>query len=251
MKKLFLSIFVLSSTCFTALVADSPTLDEIIQKNFEARGGAENWQAVKSMKIAGDFTSFSVPRPYTMYRKRPDFYRIEYFLSTKQVTRTYDGEATWWINPWFETFDAGPIPSPDSLVTLREKEFENILWNYRKKKSQVELLGTGDVDGQACYRLKVTQENGSEETWYINSDTFLEIKMEGHTYTFSEKVELVIYFDDFRETGGIMLPYFVEQEFSTFHRVYEIEKIDINFEIDDSIFKIPAAEKTAEESENY
>ncbi len=230
--------------------ANSQTLDEVIQKNIEARGGVENWQAVKSLKMEGTYTSFSTPHPFTIHRKRPGFYRFEHFLSSKPVTCTFDGESAWWINPWYGETDATSIPAPDSLVTLREKEFDNVFWNYREKDIAVELLEKGDVDGQECYKLKVTHQNNVEETWYIDSASFLEIKMEGETYDFGRKVNLVMYFDDFRETGGVLMPYYVEQEFGTRHRVFEINAITTNPNIEDSIFTMPVTQAAPKDAEN-
>ena len=219
--------------------SQAQTVDEIIQKNIEACGGSANWQAVESMKIEINYTSFSISRPFKIIRKRPDLYRFEHFVSSKPVTRTYDGEVAWWINPWFGSMDPLRTPSPDSLTTLREKNFESIFWNYQDHGRNVELLANTDVDGVDCYALKVTLENGDAETWYLDTDSYLAVKMEGDFYDFGAKVNLVMYIDDYREVNGILLPHFLEQEFGTFHRTFELSSIEINTEVDESIFAMP------------
>lgn len=221
-----------------------PALHEVIQKNIKARGGAANWQAVQTMKITGTYRAFSEPAPFTIWRKRPDKYRFDHAMLDRQVTTCYDGERAWWVNPLMgdEHASARVIPAENNhdKVTLREKIFEPVFW---RADAQVELLGMGDVDGEPAYRLKVILPDSSEETWYIDAGSFLETKMEGDTYDFGRRVSMESYFSDYRETGGIKLPFRIEQEFGIRYRYYTIDTVEVNLAVDDAVFALPGGAK--------
>lgn len=224
-----------------------PSLDEIIDRNIEARGGAESWKAIQSMKIQGQYTSFSVPKPFTIYRQRPDSYRFEYFLSSFAVTRCYGGEKAWWVNPLYGPANAKPTPTfePQDRVTLREKRFDCVLLGYRELGYKLELLGKVDCEGEDHYKIKVSPPDGDEEIWFIHAQTYLETKLETTTYAYGKPSLLESYFSDYREVGGIRLPFLEEQEFHTRARVFELEKVEINLELEDALFRMPAEQEAA------
>ncbi len=229
----------------------SLSLKEVLDRNIEARGGAESWKAIRSMKIQGQYTSFSVPKPFTIYRKRPDFYRFEHFLSSFEVLRCFDGEKAWWVNPMYGPRNAKPNPTfkPQDRVTLREKLFDCPLLGFRELGYPMELLGKVDFEGEDHYKIKVSPPgDGDPQTWFIHAETFLETKLETTTYAYGNPSQLDAYFSDYREVGGILLPFMEEQEFHTRARVFELEKVEINPDLDDALFQMPAPEAPAEEA---
>ena len=46
-------------------------------------------------------------------------------------------------------------------------------------------------------------------------------------------------FDDFRDTGGLQIPYYTETQWYTRDRVMQIEKLELNVEVDDALFGMP------------
>jgi hypothetical protein len=80
----------------------------------------------------------------------------------------------------------------------------------RTDGSHVQYLGRDDFDGTLAYKLKVTQKDGDEFTYWLDPDTFLEIKVEeirrirGATHT--TETEL----GDYEKVAGIYFPMSVE-----------------------------------------
>ena len=219
------------------------TADDIIQKNMEARGGAENWAKVKNITIKGIYVSFSEPEPFTIWRQRPDLYRFDSIRIKKTVIHAYDGQNAWWINPLMgPSFEKpGIIPSQNNLdkVTLRERFFEPVFWNYEDKAHQVELEGKEIFDDKDCYKLKVALADATTEYWYIDVESFLEVGMIGDTYDFGMKNSLEKLFSDYKDVDGLKLPFLIESEYGQRYRSMEIDTIEINTEIDPSVFAMP------------
>ena len=243
-KKSFIkSVLVLSVLAFCVCQCNktkTPTVDDIIQKNMNARGGAENWAKVKNITMEGIYVSFSEPEPFKIWRQRPDLYRFDSIRIKKTVIHAYDGQNAWWINPLMgPTFEKPAIiPSQNNLdkVTLRERFFEPVLWNYKDKSHQVELEGKELFDDKDCYKLKVTLADSTMEYWYIDAESFLEVGMSGDTYDFGMKNSLEKFFSDYKDVDGLKFPFLIESEYGQRYRSMEIENIKINTEIDPSVF---------------
>ena len=219
------------------------TLDDVIQKNIKARGGAENWAKVKNITMDGIYVSFSEPAPFKIWRQRPDLYRFDSTRINKFVTCVYDGQNAWWTNPLMGPPHEKPriIPEQNNLdkVTLRERFFEPVFWNYTEKSNHVELQGTEIFDDKDCYKLKVTLADSTIEFWYIDAESFLVVGMSGDTYDFGMKVSLETFFSNYEDVDSLKFPFLIESEYGTRYRSMEIENIKINTEIDPSVFVMP------------
>lgn len=245
-SKIIIILAVFAGHAFT----QSLTVDEVIQKNIEARGGAEKWAKVQSMKMTGIYRSFSEESPFTIWRKRPDSYRFDQQLLTYKGTICYDGQTAWWIFPRAGSeFDKPTVtPPPHDKFILREKRFEPVFWDYQQKGHKVELIGKEDLEGEEHYKLKVSLADTTEETWYLHAENFLETKMEGPMYDFDFRryMPMEAFFSDYREVDGVKLPFLIEQEFSIRYRIIKIQNVEINTTIDDAVFTMPASEGGAE-----
>jgi hypothetical protein len=219
------------------------TVDGIIQKNIEARGGAANWAKVITLTMDGIYVSFSVPAPFKVWRRRPDLYRFDSTRINQFVVHAYDGQKAWWINPLMGPPHDKPqiIPAEDNLdkVTLRERLFDPVFWNYAEKSHTVELEGKVIFDDKDCYKLKVTLADSSVEYWYLDAESFLDVGMTGDTYDFGIKVSLEAFFSDYQDVDGLKFPFLIETEYGTRYRSTEIENIQINTDIESSIFVMP------------
>ncbi len=156
-KSIVKSVLILSSLVFFAYQCNTNktlTVDDIIQKNIKARGGTENWAKVKNLTMEGIYVSFSEPEPFKIWRQKQDLYRFDSKRINQFVTCAYDGQNAWWINPLMGPPHEKPriIPSQNNLdkVTLRERFFEPVFWNYTEKFHQVELEEDEIFDDKEC-----------------------------------------------------------------------------------------------------
>jgi hypothetical protein len=54
--------------------AAAATLDEVITKHIQARGGRDNWDKISSIRMTGDYTAFSKVAAFTLTRARANSY---------------------------------------------------------------------------------------------------------------------------------------------------------------------------------
>ncbi len=127
----------------------------------------------------------------------------------------------------------------------RESLFPLLLLDHREKGVAVELLGEGEVDGRRTLDLEVALPGGARETWYLESETFLEVAVDSQVYDhtqFAEPLRQRIFFDDFREVSGLVLPFVVEWEFGARLESMTVERAVIDPHLAPSRFSPPPTE---------
>jgi len=230
----------LGALALTVSAGEPPALEEILQKNEAARGGAAAWAKVTSLKIVGSYESFSRTAPFTLWRQRPDLYRFDHHLNLKPVTVAYDGARAWWKNDLARPgAKPAPMPPPLDKVVLRDKMFEPLFVRAGEKGLAIAFEGADDLDGEPHYVLAVTFPDGANERWFLHAETFLETKVRGKTSDFGREVIYEAFFSDYREVDGVTLPFLVEEEFHTRYRVTAVEEVSINPALDKALFALP------------
>lgn len=225
------------------------SLEEIVARYEAARGGRERWGALRSIEMAGTFTSLSQAAPFTLRRKRPNLYRLDSRMIQKELIVAQDGEGPWAIYPLYGM--EGPAKTDDPalvVMTARDAEIEPALVRYQEKGHKVVLAGRGDVNGQATLRLELTRSNGWVETWHLDPQTYLEVAVDSKVVDYSQLPQEMVeraYLSDFRTVDGLVFPHRIEREFGARHTVTSVEKIRVNPELADSMFAMPAASSGA------
>ena len=182
-----------------------------------------------------------------MYRQRPGFYRFDHVILGAPVVNGFDGEKCWFYSPP-RIKQARPMPPAFAKAVLREKFFEPPFWNAAQKGHQVSYIGLVDLDGEQAHQLDVKLPSGESESWFLDPETFLTKKLKGITWDYGRRVIIEAYFDDYREVSGVIMPFAIEQEFHTRYRVFTIEEIEINAELDENVFKMEAFQPADSES---
>ncbi|MFP4471536.1 MAG: DUF1579 family protein [Bacteroidales bacterium] len=215
------------------------TADEIISKHIEAHGGMENWNAIQSMKITGQFTAFSETKPYTEVKARGGKYFSDHYKGQHRVIEGCDGSVYWVNDPWFDY----PFPhlanDAEANVIRQKAVFCTPFFDYRDHGFKVEYQGMDEAEGRDCHKLILTRENGLTETWFLDAETFLEVMTLSQWADFAAPESQEAFYDDFREVNGVVIPFYTERVFSIRHRVTQIEEIQFNTSPDPSLFEMP------------
>ncbi len=226
--------------------APAMTVDEVINKHIEARGGLDAWAKIHNLKATGTYTGFSKMSPFTLHRERVGEstdtiakYHLDYVLDGRPVTVGFDGEIPWWINLWNQIPWSQRIGGQDLKVLMQDVDFESPFFHYQEKGYQVELLDEGDLDGQKALRIQLTRPDESVETWYLDPETYLELGYDAEGSDFGRPAPQRAFIEDFREVNGVMIPHYVEKQWYTRLRIMEIEAVETNLEIDDDLFRMP------------
>jgi outer membrane lipoprotein-sorting protein len=158
-------LFVLCGVLALAGLASAETLEEILAKNLEVRGGKDAILAVQTTRSTGTMrmggsAAGALEVPFTAEFKRPNKVRIEFTMQGMTAVQAYDGEVGWSIMPFLGKTEAEEM-AEDQLKDIKEQaDFDGVLVNYEEKGHAVELMGTEEVDGTPAYKVKVTKANG-------------------------------------------------------------------------------------------
>lgn len=243
MKQLLNHMMLMVMLMTVSLIATAQDLDEIVAKHIEAHGGIEKWDAVQSMKIIGRFTAFSVEEDFYAFKTKEGGYYSQLELGKYHVEEAFDGKKGWTIDPWQDFVFPRELNNHETNVFYQKAEFFTPFYHYKEKGIQVELVGKDNLDGADVYVLKATRPNRSMETWYLDANTFLEVKSESNWVDFAYRSPAESYFDDFRNVDGVVIPFFIERTFSQRDRILQIEEVIFNVPIDENLFVMPRSEQ--------
>jgi len=218
------------------------TADEIIAKNIQARGGADKLKSVQCIKTTATLTlGPGMEAPGSLIQKRPSMARLEFTVQGLTAVQAYDGKTAWQIMPFMGKKDPELMSADETKEMEENADLDGPLVDYKAKGHQVELLGKEKVEGTDAYKLKITLKNGDVVTQYIDADSFLEIKEETKRMVRGTELELESSIGDYKEVGGIVFPFAVENgaKGSSQKEKITVSKIELNVPADDSIFKMP------------
>ncbi|HEX8071475.1 MAG TPA: hypothetical protein VF546_16075 [Pyrinomonadaceae bacterium] len=242
-----------SCVCALALVllsltaaAQELTVEQIVAKNIEAKGGLEKLRAQESLRASGRMTlGPGLEAPVVLEQKRPGSFRLELTLQGQTAVQAYDGQTGWQVNP-FEGQTAPALLGPEELKDAQEQaDLDGPLVGYKEKGHKVELVGREPVAGRDAYKLKVTLKSGAVRYLYLDASTFLEIKQETQRVRRGAEQLAETVFGDYKAEGGVMMPHSWESGVrgSPQRQRVTIDKVEVNPPLDDARFKLPAPPK--------
>ena len=222
------------------LVAAAQTADELVQKNIQARGGAERLKAISTLKIVRTYGTFGANIPVTITKKRDGLYRTDQALPGRPtVARGLDASGAW------ESINGKVTKRPaDQELELREldADFDGFLVDYKAKGHTVEFVGREKAGGSDTYKLKVTLKSGAVRHVYLDANTFLERRHEGTMTLPDGKVPVIVTFGEWTDVQGVKFPFAIDEERVSFppqtFAIYT-ERVEINPAVDDSVFGMP------------
>ncbi len=223
----------------------SQTVDDIINKHIDAMGGLDKIMAVKTVKFTGTFSGMGADIPVTVVIKRDDKVRMDMTFQGMSMTQAYDGTTGWQINPFSGKKDADKMTPEETKEMKDEAEFEGQLVNYKEKGSKVELLGKEDMEGTDSYKIKLTDKDGDITTYWLDASSYLVIK-ESTKRKFKEKeITQDMYPGNYQAVEGVMFPMSVEVKSGSGDNSQKgtWTKVELNTDVDDSIFKMPEGSK--------
>jgi hypothetical protein len=234
------------------LYASAQTADEIIKKNIDAKGGLSKFKSIKTIRLTG---LFSMPpmniwdAPITIVAKRPNLIRLDIEVMGMTVVRAFDGETAWQTMPTqMGDLETGEMPEDDAEEMKRESDFDGHLIDYEKKGHKVELIGREDMEGTEVYNLKVTLKDGYVVNYYFDTKNFLELKSKAKTSFQGQEMEGETFYGDYKDIAGVLIAHSVEMKLDgqTSQQVI-FEKVELNVDVEDNFFRMPAKELTDKE----
>lgn len=243
------AVIVLSAVCCLCAFSFSQTADELIAKNIEAKGGIEKIKAIKTVRMTGKFEGGGgFTATVGQENARPDLVRETLTLQGMTQVQAYDGKTGWQIQPFGGKKDPELLGEDDLRDLLLDADFDGPLVDYKEKGNTVEYLGHDEVDGDDALRLRVTLKNGDLIYYYLDPDTYLEIRTEIQQFVRGSVRERVMGFGSYKPVAGVMHPFSISQGTKGHpeDQTTTVQKMEANVPIDPKDFALPASLRTEE-----
>jgi outer membrane lipoprotein-sorting protein len=231
-----------------AMSAHAQTAEELIAKNTEAKGGIEKIKAITSLRLTGKLEEGGVVILLQDDQKAESLLRQSITIQGMTQVQAYDGADGWQIDPFGGRRDPERMGEDDSRDMAENADFYGPLIDYQKKGNKVESVGHASVDGDDALLLKVTLKNGDVINYFLDPDTYLEIRTEKQVFVRGSVRESFNNLGSYKKVNGVYFPFSVESGSprnpgNTAKITYSA--IEANVELSDSEFKMPAAKLPA------
>ncbi|PYT78893.1 MAG: outer membrane lipoprotein-sorting protein [Acidobacteria bacterium] len=245
LRKALAVVFCCTSAVWLAAATDNPaskpqlTAAEIVRKNVQARGGLQAWRSVQALTLSGKMgvggnqratlqvplatgrkpsIGMPVPRPeketelpFVMDLARPRKQRFELKFNGQTAIQVYDGANGWKLRPFLNRRDVEPFTAEETKIASTQADLDGPLVDYEAKGTKIELVGTEKVENRDTYKVKLTTSAGELLHVWIDTQTFLEAKIEGQPRRLDGTYHPVeIYYRDYRPVNGIQIPFVLE-----------------------------------------
>jgi hypothetical protein len=220
-----------------------PTVDELIGKNIEAKGGASAVHNLQTLRLAGKMLvqEGQIQLTFMQVKKRPDDVRTEASLQGMTQIEAYDGKEGWKVSPFFGRRDPERMSADDVKALVEDAEMDGPLVDWQAKGNTIEYLGTEDVEGTPAHKLKVARKNGDVSLVYLDPDHFLEIRVLTQRTRHGAYEEVETDLGDYEKAGGVFVPTSIEfgRKGAPDKQRIIIDKVEANVPVDDTIFHFP------------
>jgi hypothetical protein len=229
-----------------AIALHAQTAEELVNKNILAHGGLEKIKSIKSLSMSGRFQSGSFTAQVGRDAMAPNLLRDTFTVQGMTEIDAYDGSIGWKISPFEGRKDPELMGEDDLRQLVEDADFYGPLVDYQQKGNKVEYLGHDTVDGDDAFKLKVTLKNGDLAYYYLDPETFLEIRVENVRFIRGSVHE------DFRDpgsyklAGGVYRPFSLEfgsKQRPGYTTKFTYDKVEVNVPMEKGHFQMPEAPK--------
>jgi photosystem II stability/assembly factor-like uncharacterized protein len=196
---------------FLSVNGFAQSADEIIARYIKTVGGADRIAAVTSLKRTGKFTGGGGFEAQVLEENaRPNLVRQEFSLQGMTAVNAYDGTTGWKIDPFEGKKDPESLSEEELKSIIEDSDLDGPLVNYAKKGNKVESLGTETVEGSEAWKIKVTTPAGDVRTYFIDSSSYVPIKIETRRMVRGAERNYETILGDYKEVNGWYLPFSIE-----------------------------------------
>jgi hypothetical protein len=240
--------FVAAALALVASGAAGQTVDDLVAKNIEARGGLARIKAIETLTITRTVaTGIGSNVRVIIYKKRPQLYRGEQGPAqggAPPTPRGVNADDAW------DTVQGKVTTRPEQAEAETrdiDADFDGLLVDWKRKGHTVVYDGRESLPGGETHKLKVTTRSGVVRTIYLDAKTHLERRHTGVlTLPNGRKLDIVVDFSNWKDVNGVKFAFDINEDrvdpggmAPAQSLVFYTEKIEANVPIDDAMFATP------------
>ncbi len=219
--------------------ADDVKPEAIMDKFVEVTGGHAAYEKIHSEVATGtlEITGMGLSGTLTSYRAAPDkSYTLIDFAGVGKAEEGSNGTIAWSVN----AMEGPKIKQGDERAIALRNDALHMETRWRDFFKKVELTGSEDVNGKACYKLLLTANDGPAETRYYDKASNLLVKIVLPITTPDGTATAEMSLSDYRDEDGILVAHTVTQKVPNADILVKINSVKHNPEIPAGRFDLPA-----------
>lgn len=210
------------------------TTDEIVKKHIEAIGGKDNWAKVKTMKTEMTMKANGAEIKVTLFQVDKKAMRQNIALMGMEGYSILTNTEGWSYMPFQGQTKPEPMTADDVKKAQDGLNLQNEFITYKELGKKLEFIGKDDVDGTECFKLKMTDKEGIESTFFIDPSNYYVIKETKKMTINGKEMENSTSYGNYKKTEiGIVYPYSIIGGWGE----SEVTSLSINPTIDETLFK--------------
>ncbi len=128
------------------------------------------------------------------------------------------------------------VSGPQAAMIKEQSSFDGPLVDFRDRGITVSVEGLELANDRVLIHLLVTSKTKQVRHLYLDSTTFLDVKM----MTEQDRFKLEQEFDDYRDVDGIQWPFRTRTSANgVLQSEIKVEKVEFNVKMDDALFRVP------------
>ncbi len=182
----------------------------LLARSIEALGGSEAFASIKGIRETAEVTIVRPMGEMTIDVESLVFFpdKAKSIIRTPmgEITRLLIGDKAWMINP-MGSAQSSPPQDRDSML---EEIWRNLVFLYSRVNEEgltIQHLGQEEVDGKAAEALLITPPGMSPFWLFLDAETMMPVKKAAQTMTQQGPVDAETIMSDYREIGGIKVPF--------------------------------------------
>lgn len=235
MKTIFLAL-----TAFLPLgYANAQTADEIVSKHTEAIGGKEQLSKISSLYIESITEVMGTESETKTTIVNGKAYRNESNFNGQLLVQVMTEKGGWMINPFTGSTEPAALPEDQFKSGQDQVYVGSPLVEYAAHGAKIELLGQEKVGEVNAHKLKYTNKDNAEMTFYIDPSTHYLVRAVNTGNAMGQEITITTNFSDFKKTEhGIVLPHVTDIDMGQFALKVNVKKVEVNKQVDASIFEM-------------
>ncbi len=230
-----------------ATTVRAQTVDDVVRRYLNARGGIEKLHSVQSLRLGGTMELPGVSAPFVLELKRPNKMRTEFTVGGQRGVRAWDGRVAWAQLPL--PGERPKLMDPEDAAEARAEADVDLspLVDAAAKGYTIELVGRDRLPGGDTWKLVVRGGDEPPRTLYIDARSHLVVQTVDRRNLEGKEVEFVTEVGDYRSVDGLVFPHRIEvgPRGSPERQRFVIQTIEVNPPLDDSRFAMPGGRAVA------
>jgi len=217
-------------------------VDALIARNTAARGGAEAWNSLTSLRLTGQMDiGQGLHVPYVLEQKRPDKMCLEFFFNNEKAVQCVDGDSGWKRLPFMGRRKPEPMTQSELYELADATSIDGLLFNSAQRGYDVDLVGKEMINGRPAVKLQVTLPGDVRRWVYLDEESGLDIKRETTRILRGEERLVQTWYYDWEETDGVLIPRRQETQTEGENETHflTVDRVLGNPQIDDAKFQMP------------